>query len=258
MIDDIIGEWDLTLGENGRGEHDGRIAFLAPEGRLLVRDADPEVRLAPSRVESADGTLRFELLAAGSSRGNAHYSYELRRAEDGTLRGTKRRGLLARTPLVATRVAAAVTVGTTEATPLSPVAADPLAEVRARAAAAAERANLAAAQAAAAAAEADAAEAFEAARQAAARVAAARAAVQQFGPGTAQPGAAPQASPRTEVPSEVLAVLPAPSQAPVFAPAPAPAPAAAEAASASVLDDAAAADASEPLPEGELHDSMAG
>ncbi|MFT4285479.1 MAG: hypothetical protein QM598_11660, partial [Protaetiibacter sp.] len=107
MIDDILGEWDLILGESGRGDWDGRIAFLERDGRLLVQDADPESRSTPSRVEVAGTTLRFEMLSAGSSRGNAHHTFELTPAEDGTLRGTRRRGLLARTPLVGRRVVGA-------------------------------------------------------------------------------------------------------------------------------------------------------
>ncbi|QNO36532.1 hypothetical protein H4J02_08350 [Protaetiibacter sp. SSC-01] len=265
MIDDILGEWDLILGENGRGEWDGRIVFRLGEGRIVVADADPDASGRPSRVELAGDTVRFEMLSAGSSRGNVHHTFELTLTPDGTLRGTRRRGLLARTPLVGRRVVAETGAqapealgGDTHAASVPPES-DALAEIRARAAAAAERARFAAAQAAAAAAEAEAAEALEFARQAAARVAAARAAVNELG----RPADA-AAEPRTEVPSEVLAILPAPSQPPVFAPAPgaaaptapvapvSPAPVSpallspGEHAPASVLDDSSAAEGHEP------------
>jgi len=240
MIDDILGEWDLILGESGRGDWDGRIAFLERDGRLLVQDADPESRSTPSRVEVTGTTLRFEMLSAGSSRGNAHHTFELTPAADGTLRGTRRRGLLARTPLVGVRAAgtdaAVPSPGTSEESLLTAaVGSEALAEVRARAAAAAEHANLAAAQAAAAAAEAEAMEAIEVAP---------RAAVRQFGP-TVQ-----IAEIAREVPSEVLAILPAPSAAPVLAPAPRTGTA--------VLDDTTAAEASEAASEEEFGDPVAG
>ncbi|MFT4028419.1 MAG: hypothetical protein QM675_00955, partial [Protaetiibacter sp.] len=157
MINDILGEWDLFLGENGRGEWEGRLAFTQADGRLRVQDADPESATTPSRVEVTGGTLRFEMLSAGSSRGNAHHAFELALAEDGTLRGTRRRGLLARVPLVGRRVVPADEASTPGASGptqsaeplLAPDAApDSLAAARARAVAAAERANLAAAQAA--------------------------------------------------------------------------------------------------------------
>ena len=64
MIDDILGEWDLILGENGRGDWDGRIVFQLAEGRIVVADADPDASGRPSRVELAGDTVRFEMLSA--------------------------------------------------------------------------------------------------------------------------------------------------------------------------------------------------
>lgn len=237
MPHDIIGEWDLVDTTKGRDAPLGRIAFLEQDGALVVRSADPEVTDRPARVDVDGWTLRFELLSAGSSRGNAHHAYELSMHGTEAFSGTRRRGLLPKTPITGRSVA-------TPALDLegSPAARQPeqlanritipggVAEAKARAAEAAERASLAAAEAAAALAEAEAAAAMEAARRAAETAAAARAAVwtpmtepiaaeqpptplvpQQ--PAPAQQSAAP--TPRQDpLPPTALANLPAPATPP--------------------------------------------
>ncbi|AYF99240.1 hypothetical protein [Protaetiibacter intestinalis] len=182
MTSDILGEWDLFLGESGRGGWAGRVEFFDNGSALAVRDADPEAQGRPARVDASGAVLRFELLSAGSSRGNAHHVYEIAFSGGDLLTGTRRRGLLTKAPFVGRRVA---------------VASGP--------------ASLADAEAAALAAEAEATAALEAARLAAAKVAAARAAVQSFeSPDTPAAASAPAG-----VVGEVLAILPAPSAPPV-------------------------------------------
>lgn len=80
MYSDILGEWELVMGENGKGVSGGRILFLEKDGKIVVKDADPEAEDPPARVSVEGEKLRFELLSAGSSRGNVHHNYELRLA----------------------------------------------------------------------------------------------------------------------------------------------------------------------------------
>lgn len=146
MISDIIGEWDVSVVDRGGEATAGRIAFLLHDGKVVVRDADPEAASRPARVEFDGETIRFELLSAASSRGNAHHNYEIRLQGGDGFTGTRRRGMLARVPISGRRV---------------------------------EQPSLGAADAAAALAEAEAdvVAALEAARRAAERAAAVRAAV---------------------------------------------------------------------------------
>lgn len=146
MISDIIGEWEVTVVDRGGEAFAGRIAFLLNDDKVVVRDADPEVTARPARVEIDGETIRFELLSAGSSRGSTHHNYELRMQGADEFAGTRRRGMLARVPIIGRRVEVA-----------------PLAEADAFSALAQAEAEVVAA--------------LEAARRAAERAAAARAAV---------------------------------------------------------------------------------
>ena len=202
MPHDIVGEWDVALGEQGRGARLGRLRFFEQDGRLLVTDADPDAGGAVSRVELAGETLRFEHLSAGSARGTTRHNFEIVMRGPSAFDGTRRRGMLARMPVTGARVL----------DPLDALAGN-LAGAKARAAEAAERAAMAAAEAAAALAEAEAAAALDAARRAAQKAVAARAA--------AASQAAESAATPLVVPPEVLAIIPAPAQ-PAAAGAPAP------------------------------------
>lgn len=168
MTHDIVGDWDVMLGEEGRGGVAGRLTFFLDGGRLLVRDADPDAAGAVSRVETTDSGLRFEHLSPGSARGTTRHTFDIVLRDRWTFAGTRRRGLLARIPILGRRVPGPFV------DPLAGFSPD-LAAAKARAAAAAERAALAAAEAEAALAEAEAAAALEAARRAAERAVAARA-----------------------------------------------------------------------------------
>lgn len=202
MPHDIVGEWDVALGEQGRGARLDRLRFFEQDGRLLVTDAEPDAGGAVSRVEFAGEALRFEHLSVGSARGTTRHTFEIVMRGPSAFVGTRRRGMLARIPVTGTRVR----------DPLDALAGN-LAGAKARAAEAAERAAMAAAEAAAALAEAEAAAALEAARRAAQRAVAARAAA------TTQ--AAESSATPLVVPPEVLAIIPAPAQ-PAAAGAPAP------------------------------------
>jgi hypothetical protein len=203
MIRDIIGEWEISIVERGKAQSVGRLSFRLAEGALQVVDSDPDAAGPPARVDVDGSTLRFELLAAGSSRGVTRHLYEIGLLNPGTFGGSRRRGMMARVPVTGQRVNA-MPAGASGGS---------LAEAKARAAEAAERATQAAAEAAAALAEVEAASALEAARRAAERAASARATA--FGPDA--PTALPTPEPgRRAVPAEVLAILPAPTQPPAF------------------------------------------
>ncbi len=209
MIGDIIGEWDVTLVEKGKETPAGRIVFASHDGKVTVRDADPDAASRPARVDVEGETIRFEFLSAGSSRGNTHHNFELRMQGPDVFAGTRRRGMLAKTFVTGQRVGVApgvlaLTSGPVQVTAGPDAAPDSLAAAKARAAEAAERASLAAAEAAAALAEAEAVAALEGARRAAERAAAARAATTR--------------AVRTPVAPEVLATLPAPTDPPAFVP----------------------------------------
>ncbi|RQP10558.1 MAG: hypothetical protein EAS51_08670, partial [Microbacteriaceae bacterium] len=140
MAHAIVGEWELFKGEGG-GAPLERIEFLEEDGRLRVRYADADTPQPWARVDETGDALRFEILSAGSSRGNAHYSYELTLTGPAGVAGTRRRGLLAKVPVTGRRIAAAPAAGPDAAVALQggPVPAS-LAEAKARAAEAAERA----------------------------------------------------------------------------------------------------------------------
>ncbi len=233
MTHDIVGEWDLTevaKGAKGKDSHLGRIAFLEQGGKVVVMNADPEAADKPARVEIDGNTIRFEILSGRSGRGNTNHAYEITLRGHRAFDGTRRQGLLSKTPIIGQRVGDAPAVAPVEA----PAAVAPsyatgdlsasliampgsVAEAKAKAAEAAERAALAAAEAAAAYAEADAAAALEAARRAAENAAAARAAVHIQAPIPAPPAPAvqpPVMAPYSDgsVPPAVLANLPAPTQ----------------------------------------------
>lgn len=186
MIRDIIGEWDVVL--PGKEETPaGRIVFLLHDGRVVVKDADPESTSRPNRVDVDGDLIRFEFLSPGSSRGNTHHIYELRMQGADAFTGTRRRGMLARVPVSGTRV---------EVTPE----------------AAADAAMLLAE------AEAEVVAALEAARRAAERAAAARAAVPSAEP-SVQPAVAPAVLAALPAPSAPpafvpVAAAPVPAQAP--------------------------------------------
>jgi hypothetical protein len=204
MAHDIIGDWEVTHVEKGASVVIGRITFSETDGRLVVTDSDPDEGGAVSRVEVEGETLRFEHLGGGSSRGTVRHVFEVVMQGPAEFAGTRRRGMLPRTPVTGQRVP----------DPLDALAGN-LAGAKARAAEAAERAALAAAEAEAAFAEAEAAAALEAARRAAQKALAARAAA------TTQ--AAEAQVPQLVVPPEVLAIIPAPAQPAVAGSAPAPA-----------------------------------
>ncbi|MCS0499397.1 hypothetical protein [Protaetiibacter mangrovi] len=225
MIRDILGEWDISQIDRTKKTSLGRIAFLERDGRVVVVDTDPDGAGTAARVEFDGAAIRFELLSAGSSRGNAHYTYEISLHGPYAFGGTRRRGLLAKTPITGERVGELAAPAPAAWAP--PVVAPShagelssdfsgmpgsLAEAKARAAEAAERAALAAAEAEAAQAEVEAAAALENARRAAERAAAARAAVAAQAPATPTH---PVAVPVTE---EALAALPAPTEPPAITP----------------------------------------
>jgi hypothetical protein len=207
MAHDIIGEWEVSLVEKGRPVPIGGITFFERDGRLVVTDSDPDEGGAISRVEVDGETLRFEHLGGGSSRGTVRHTFEIVLRGSSAFEGTRRRGMLARTPVSGQRVV----------DPLDAIAGN-LAGAKAKAAEAAERAAVAAAEAAAALAEAEAAAALEAARRAAQKAVAARAA--------AATQATDAHASQLVVPPEVLAIIPAPAQ-PAAADAPPAPPAAA-------------------------------
>ncbi|WP_166867672.1 hypothetical protein [Salinibacterium sp. ZJ70] len=203
MIRDIIGEWDVSIVEKGTAQSVGRLSFRLAEGVLRVVATDPDAAGPAARVDVDGSTLRFELLAAGSSRGVTRHVYEVSLLSPSTFGGSRRRGMMARVPVTGQRV---------NAMPGGAFGSS-LAEAKARAAEAAERATQAAAEAAAALAEVEAASALEAARRAAEKAASARAAAL----GSETPAVLPTPpSGRRAVPPEVLAILPAPTQPAAF------------------------------------------
>lgn len=208
MLHDIIGEWDVQTVDKGKESAAGRFAFVEHDGKVVVKDADPDVAGKPARVEFDGDIIRFEFLSAGSSRGNTHHNYELRLHGPDAFDGTRRRGMLAKTSVVGRRigVAPAVVTPSPASTSLAPLPGN-VAAAKAKAAEAAERASVAAAEAAAALAEAEAVAAMEQARRAAERAAAARAAV-----------VPPEPVLRPPVAPDVLATLPAPTEPPAFVP----------------------------------------
>lgn len=237
MTHDIIGEWELSdpsKAAKGKEAALGSIVFLEQDGKVVVKSADPDVTDKPSRVEFEGDTIRFEMLSAGSSRGNSHQVYEISLHGPYAFGGTRRQGLLPKAPVTGQRIGEPAAPVPADA-PETPTAATyatadlstsviampgSVAEAKAKAAEAAERASIAAAEAAAALAEAEAAAALEAARRAAENAAAARAAIQT--PPTAPPamtGQVPVAQPpvTAQVPQQPLA-----TPEPQFAPAPLP------------------------------------
>ncbi len=243
MTHDIVGEWDLnevSKANKGKDSFLGRIAFLEQGGKIVVKDADPESTDKPSRVDIDGDTIRFEILSGRSGRGNTNHTYEITMQGPYAFGGTRRQGLLQRTPITGQRVgdlpgaapenvpAAATSYPTGDLSSSLIAMPGSVAEAKAKAAEAAERAALAAAEAAAALAEAEAAAALEAARRAAENAAAARAAVHT----EAQPMAAPAAEPPAPAPvAEAPMPMPvAPALPQSFAPPAPPAPPAAFAA----------------------------
>lgn len=202
MIRDIIGEWDVSSVEKGKAQSVGRLSFRLAEGALQVVDTDPDAAGPLARVDVDGSTLRFELLAAGSSRGVTRHLYEISLLSSATFGGSRRRGMMARVAVTGQRVNA-MPAGASGSS---------LAEAKARAAEAAERATQAAAEAAAALAEVEAASALEAARRAAERAASARATAL----GSGHAALPTPASGQKAVPPEVLAILPAPTQPAAF------------------------------------------
>lgn len=182
MIRDIIGEWEVNLVEKGRQTSVARIEFVLTDDKVVVRDADPEAAGRPARVEFDGERIRFELLSGGSSRGSIHYVYEIRLNGDDTFDGTRRRGMLTKSPIAGQRVAL-----------VAPAPAD-AAAVLAKA-------------------EAEVVAALEVARRAAERAAAARAAVPTAEP-TVQPSVAPVVLATLPAPTAPPAPAPAPVPVP--------------------------------------------
>ena len=139
MISDIIGEWDVSVADRGGDTLVGRIAFVLHDGKVVVKDADPEVTSRPARVEFDQELIRFEFLSPGSSRGNIHHSYEIRVQGADAFTGTRRRGMLARVPVSGQRVENPASAPADAAALLAEAEADVVAALEA-ARAAAERA----------------------------------------------------------------------------------------------------------------------
>ena len=192
MAHDIIGDWEVSLFDRNEPGPIARLTFFENERGLAVTDSDPDDGGAIAHVELDGETLRFEHVSSRSARGMTRHTFEIVLQGPSVFTGTRRRGMLARVPITGTRVV----------DPLDAIAGN-LAEAKAKAADAAERAAMAAAEAAAALAEAEAAAALEAARRAAQKAVAARAAAAQAGEA---------ASSTLVVPPEVLAIIPAPAQ----------------------------------------------